>query len=475
MNGKKYLLPLCLLGLLVQQAAFAEGFSQLLDDPLQTQPEQLQSGATLPDASRISCSQSVDFSQPMTLSGAVDTALCNNPQIRATWAEIKVQSGVVGEARAAYLPTLSGSVSRLRDSTVYSAGSQAPGVTSTGNQYYGSLNWRLFDFGGRAANRESANQMLLAAVAGHDAALQKVMVSVIQAWFETLTSQAEVDARQHIAELARQTLIVAKRRENLGASAQDDTLQATTALAKAELTAMRASGDYQKNIALLRQAMGIDLATEITLPRQPERVIPSDIHDLNEWLKQAEDRHPAIQQARAKWAADKDKIISVRSDGLPTVDLTAHMSRNGFPNQGLSSINQTNKDIGITISIPLFDGFSRHYKILEARAQAEQSEAQMEDTTAQIMTDVVKAYADAKTALNVLTASQQLLDAAQKSVQSVQRRYDKNVADILEVMNAQSALADAQQQRIEAIAAWQSARLSLLANTGILSKLSEGS
>lgn len=473
MNGKKYLASVCLLGLLVLPTAWSEGINNVLDDPLQANPDQLQAGATLPDQSRINCATSVDFSQPLALNDAVDTALCNNPQIRATWAEIKVQSGVVGEARAAYLPTISATASRLRDTNTVPGNSFEPSTTTTslGNQYYGSLNWRLFDFGGRSANRESANQMLLAAIAGHDASLQKTMASVIQDYFEAMTSEAEMESRQQIAELAQQTLSVAKRREEKGATTQDDTLQAATALAKAQLNAIHASGDYQKNLAVLKQAMGIDLATGIHLPAQPDTVIPADIHDLNQWLKQAQTRHPAIQQARAKWLADKDKIIQVRSDGLPTIDMTAHISRNGFPNQGLSSSTETSKEVGLTLTVPLFDGFSRHYKILEARAQAEQSEAQLEDTTNQILTDVVKAYADAKTALVVLTVSQQLLDAAQAGVDSSRRRYEKDVADILEVLNAQSALADAQQQRIQAIAEWQSARLGLLANTGILSQL----
>lgn len=472
MNVKKSFARLCLTGLLIQQSAWAGGISDLLDDPLQARPAAMQSGATLPDSTRVNCFTPVDFRQPLVLTDAVDTALCNNPQIRASWAEIKVQTGAVGEARAAYLPTLNGSVSRLRDSTSYTAGARQPSVTSTGNQYYASLNWRLFDFGGRAANRESANQMLIAAIAGHDAALQKTMANVIQAWFEAMTSQADLQARLQITELAQRTLTVARRREEKGASTLNDTLQASTALAKAQLSAMRARGDYQKNLALLKQAMGIDQAIAITLPAEPERVIPSDIHDLSNWLKQAESQHPAIREARAKWLSEQEQITSIRSEGLPTLDLTAHMSRNGLPNQGLSSIDQTNKDVGLTISIPLFDGFRQHYKVLEARAQAEKSEAEMANTRDQILTDVVKAYADAKTALDVLQASERLLEAARASVSSSQRRYDRNVADILEVMNAQSALADAQQQRIQAIEQWQSARLGLMASTGILGQLS---
>lgn len=472
MNANKWFsAPLCTLCLFIQPV-WGEGLQSWIDDPLMAQPVQLQRGVTLPDASQVSCMNAVDFSQPLELRDAVDTALCNNPQIRATWAQIKAQTGVLGEARAAYLPTINGSVSRLRNTTTYGSGSREPGMTSTGNQYYGSLNWRLFDFGGRAANREEANQMLLAAIAGHDASLQKTMASVIQAYFEVATRQAALTAREQISQLAQQTLDVAQRREQKGASSQDDTLQASTALAKAELNEMHARGDYQKDLALLKQAMAVDPATPVTLPPLPERVIPSDIRDLSLWLKEAESRHPAIQEARAKWRADQEKITVTRSEGLPTADLTAHISKNGFPNQGLSTINQTSRDIGITVSIPLFEGFSRNYKIMEARAQAEQSEAQMEDTTAQILTDVVKAYADAKTAVGVLTASDRLLNAAQASVASAKRRYADNVADILEVLNAQSSLADAQQQRIEAIAQWRSARLSLLANTGILSQLS---
>lgn len=472
MNVKWKSASFCILCLLIKPA-WGELRTSLWNDPLMAQPQQLEDGATLPDASKVNCVTTFDAHMPLELTDAVNTALCNNPQIRASWAQIKAQTGSVGEARAAYLPTISGSVSRLRNSTNYDGGSRAQDMESVGNQYYGSLSWRLFDFGGREATREEANQMLIAAIAGHDAAMQKTMSAVIQAYFEAVTSQTAMIARTHITQIAQQTLDVAQRRERKGATAQGDTLQSSTALARAELNEMRAKGDYQKNLALLKQAMGISLNTRLTLPVQPDRVTPTDFHDLSIWLKEAESRHPSIKEARAKWKADRQKIITTESEGLPVVDLTAHMSKNGFPNQGLSTIGQTNKDIGITISVPLFEGFSRQYKIMEARAQAEQSQAQVDEATTQILTDVVKAYADAETAVGVMAASEKLMVTANTSMTSVMRRYNNNVADMLEVLNAQSALADAQQQKIEAIAQWRSARLHLLASTGILGRVVE--
>lgn len=471
MNGSWRVLAL-LLGVTVVQPVWAIGFPDMLEDPLWAQPDRLKNGASLPDDTPLPCPAQVDFKQPLALGDAVDVALCNNPQVRGAWAQIKVQAGALGEARAAYLPNINGSFSRLKNSTTYPATSGMANSFTIGNQAYGSFNWRLFDFGGRAANREAANQLLAAAMSGHDASLQKVMVSVIQAYFDAVTGKALYEARRQMAELSENTLNATKRREMKGAAALSDSLQASTALAKARLNESRSGGDYQKAVGVLKQSMGISAATQIQLPKQVEGYQQTDIKDLNSWLVEAEEKHPSIKQARAKWASDKAKITSARSEGLPTLDGTAYVSRNGYPNQGLTYINQTVIAGGVTINFPIFEGFSRTYKIRGAEAQAELSEAQLQDTTNQILTDVIKAHADAVTSLGTLKASERLLSTAHEAVSSSKRRYDRNAADILELLNTESALADAQQERIRAIAEYRSARLRLLANTGVLGQMS---
>ena len=80
----------------------------------------------------------------------------------------------------------------------------------------------------------------------------------------------------------------------------------------------------------------------------------------------------------------------------------------------------------------------------------------------------MKAHADALTSLGTLKASERLMEAATQVLHSSLRRYERQVADILEVLNRQSSLADAEQEHIRAIAEWRSARLRLLANSGLL-------
>jgi outer membrane protein len=82
--------------------------------------------------------------------------------------------------------------------------------------------------------------------------------------------------------------------------------------------------------------------------------------------------------------------------------------------------------------------------------------------------EVVKAHADARAALNNLASSDALLSTAKASLESSQRRYDKGAADILEILNVQKAVADAEQERIRCVAEWRAARLRLMAEAGLL-------
>ncbi len=448
----------------------APGVPDILQDPLRVQPDRLHTGATFPDGSLIASTCAADLSQPLALESAIDIALCNNPQIRSAWAGIKTQSAVLGEARAKYLPTIKISISRLATRTSYSSFTGTPSSVLTGDQIYGSINWSLLDFGGRSANNNMASQMLLAALAAHEASLQKIMAGVIQAYFDAMMAQSNYVSRKKMADIAETVFSATKRREAGGAAPLSDTLQAATALAKAQLNEARAKGEFSKSQSQLVQSMGLAPGTALLLPQTLELNRADEVKELSLWLQEAKEQHPAIRQARAKSAADKAKISMARSEGLPSLEATAYFSTNGYPNQGLSFSNQSVKVAGLTLNVPIFEGFGRTYKIRGAEAQAEQSEAQLQDTSNQILTEVVKAHADALTSLGTLKAALRLMGAAKQSLNSSLRRYERHAADILEVLNCQSSLADAEQERNRAVAEWRSARLRLQANSGHMGK-----
>jgi outer membrane protein len=442
-------------------------------NPLLAHPPELFNGKTLPgDDVRVQCPHNGSKTDhPLTLSAAVDLALCNNWQAKVAWANIKAQTALVGEARAAYLPTVNLGISQLSDKTSYPDPNNDTSRKS--DSRFATLTWRLVDFGGRSANLRSANALLDAALASHDAVIQKTMQNVVAAYFDLQTAQSVKTSRARALDLASQTLETTQRREKRGAAAQSDTLLAMTAMAKAELDSSRALGSYEKSLTALLNAMGLAPTTDAQFVRLDEDIDGSKKSiekDLQSWLETASDQHPAIVAARNQLQSAREKLITTRSEGLPTLDFNSNIYVNGRPNQGLTSSQSKEYITGFTINFPIFEGFSRTYKIGGALAQIEIKEAELADIRNQTLSELVKAHSDASTAFRSLGASKKLEDAALAALDSVRRRFDRGVADMIEILNVQATLTDAQQERIRALADWQSARLKLISSAGMLGR-----
>lgn len=422
-----------------------------------------------PDPESEACPTTLDARHPLSLGEAVDLALCNNPDVRVAWANIRVQAAAVGGARSAYWPSLSVSASELNERAGY-PGAPVPATNSTGKTIYGSFDWRLFDFGGRSARYHAAESLLDAAVASRDATIQQVLGAVVQAYFDAIAAKAVLADRMESESIAGATLASAQRRQAGGAAAQNDTLQARAALERTTLDRNRDDADEHKALAVLAYYIGIPAGQDIRLPGDLEARSMSEQKDLAQWMKEAENRHPAIVAARAAVDAARDEVTSARSAGRPTIDVTANYYQNGFPNQGFASTNVHAATVGLTVTVPVFDGFLTHYNVEQAQATVKVRESQLKATRQATLLAVVQTYADAQSALRNIDVSENLLSAARAAFESSRRRYSQGAADIVELLNAQAALAEARTERTRSLAAWRSARLRLLSSVGVLDR-----
>lgn len=72
--------------------------------------------------------------------------------------------------------------------------------------------------------------------------------------------------------------------------------------------------------------------------------------------------------------------------------------RNGRPTESASNTRSSERNVALTITIPLFNGFDHTYRVRQAKAQAQAQRAQMEMVEQQILLEIVRAYSDAQTA-----------------------------------------------------------------------------
>ncbi|HWZ63609.1 MAG TPA: TolC family protein [Steroidobacteraceae bacterium] len=468
MSAKTYRAK-CSLKSLIFVLAASSGFGQEppLSDPLGVNPQVLRNGSRLPGDDAIPpCPARVIPGQTLDLALAADVALCNSPKVRSTWEAIKVQTGVLGEAKAAYLPSVSGSYTLQRERNMFPDVPQE-NASLTGHSAFAGATWRLFDFGERAANRDYAQLLLSAAIASHDAQLQEILDGLVGAYFDAMTALAGLGASQKSRSLASATLEATGRREERGAASHSDTLQAQVALAKSVLAEKRAVGSYGKAMSILAYSMGLSADVTFNLP-ELDRPSAEAVGELTAWLSAAENQNPSLTAAREQWEAMNRKIVATRSEGRATVDFSADWFENGYPSQGIQTTSSRQTTYGLTVTVPLFEGFARTYKVEEATAQAKGAQAQYEDTRYQILMNVVKAHADAVSALGNLDASEALLSASGAAAESSGRRYASGAANILELLSAQSNLAEAEQQRVQCLSEWYAARLRLWTSAGAL-------
>jgi len=118
--------------------------------------------------------------------------------------------------------------------------------------------------------------------------------------------------------------------------------------------------------------------------------------------------------------------------------------------------------------VPLFNGFEHKYNVERARAEAGAAHAQAVSLENTVRLQVFTSYYDLETAATRYATAQELLAAADQSAQVAAGRYHEGVGSILDLLAAQSALANARAQHILTRAEWLISLAQLAHDTGAL-------
>ncbi|MFA7269029.1 MAG: TolC family protein [Sterolibacterium sp.] len=405
--------------------------------------------------------QKIPDGKALALSDVVELSLCNNPQTRQAWANARAQAAQLGMAQSAYLPTLSVAVSRSRNE----GSSSAPQLNY--NQTAGTLsaNYLLYDFGGREATLENARQLMTALAATQDTTLQSVFLSAVQAYYQRYAAEAAATAARESVRASQESLQAAEVRYRSGVSTPADRLQAQTAASQAKLTLIQAEGNAKTAVGVLANVMGVDAnaAFVVTAPADaaPLEVFQRNIDDL---IADAKRARPDLVAAEAQVQAARANIAAVNATGMPSIALFANRN---YSDNGMTDALRSNA-IGISVSIPLFTGFNTAYKQRVAEAQLEAKAAQLEQLSKQVSLDVWRAYYALLSGTEAVRASLDLVASAEASEKMAAGRYKAGYGTILDLLNAQSALANARQQYIQALFNWRMAKTALAQAMGQL-------
>ncbi|HLD09675.1 MAG TPA: TolC family protein [Methylophilaceae bacterium] len=451
--------------LLLSQAGLAQAEGSIWysnGDPLKTEvltPPAAPPGY-LDEAGGNPCA-ALDYNSALGLADVADAALCNNPQTREAWANARVQAAQVGIARSAYLPSISDSVSGSLNVAHPESSSRNNPYSNLSNSIVAS--YLLYDFGNRDANLENARQLLQAASATQNSVVQNVLLAVIQAYYQVQSAIAALDAARESERASEESFKAANARYQAGVSTPADKLQAQTSYAQATLTRISAEGTLKTAYGTLANVMGLNANQTLKLaPTLPVNLQQNIEQDISALIEQAHNRRPDLVASEAQLKAAEASIEASRAAAKPTVSVA--ISNNFQDGSDVSSSN--NSALGVTVSIPLFDGYGPTYRIRSAEANAEVRAAQRDRLKLQISLDVWQAYQSLRTANESIRAADTLVSSAEESSRVALGRYKAGVGNIIDTLNAQSALASARQQKIQADLNWNIARATLAQSIG---------
>lgn len=397
-------------------------------------------------------------SAPLDVAGVVAQALCRNPDTRTAWLNVQAQQSRLKGAKSAYYPTLDVSAAQTH---TFGDGDASDRTTAQL-----SANWLLYDFGGRSADKRQAEQVLAALQASQESAIQSVMQKAVDAYYVWYAADESLTAARASEEAARETLRAAETRQRVGAGTLADVLQARTALSQASLAVIQRDGTREISRGTVAQALGLLAPSTITLAPPPE-TLPTDLQPpAFEALANAlPDRRPDLRAQKLNIEAARASFDSINAQDRASLSAFAS---DGLSRERSGSGNVESGSVGLKISMPLFAGGRYQAQEAVAARQVDLAETEYERQKIAASNDLWTAWQGVRTTAATVGASHDLVASASEAHRAALARYRAGLGSLIDVLNAQSTLADARQQEAAARFNWHRARVLLIKSSGVL-------
>jgi len=280
-------------------------------------------------------------------------------------------------------------------------------------------------------------------------------------YVQALAAAARADSARVQRDTAQTLYNTSVDLKSSGIIAGIDVLRAQVQLSTETQRLTAASNDAEKVKLQLARIIGLPLGQAFQLdPRLPE--LPDPTMTLEQAIEEAYRQRSDYQAALERVKAAESARQAIVGEALPSVRVNADYGEIGLT---AASARATYSVIG-AVNVPIFQGGRLRGRLLEADADIRTRRAQAEDMKASIYYEVRDAFLDLQaTALQLQTATQARDLAAQQLTQA-RDRFAAGVASNIEVVQAQEAVALANEQAINAEFGYDLAKGALIRGTG---------
>jgi outer membrane protein TolC len=307
-----------------------------------------------------------------------------------------------------------------------------------------------------------------AAEALGQSASEQAATGAAAAYLRVLRADALLEARGADSALAEELLAIARAQLQAGTGVGLDVTraQSQSAQLRAELLAARNERDRAR--LDLRRALGLPPDAEVDPTDSLARLALADTAaDEAALTARALRSRPDLRAAARQRDAAEQETAAIRAERLPSLGVVADQGVTGKSTSRLLSTYA----VGVQLSVPVFDGLRREARIEEQTAVAREADVRQRDLELQAATDVRGALLDLASAREQVAATRERLRLGEQELTQARERFQAGVAGNADAVTASLALTGARTLLIDALTAYQSARISLARATGSVTEL----
>ncbi len=377
----------------------------------------------------------------LNLKEAVETALRQNPAVKAARQALEEADARIKEARADYFPQLGfNGIAKAG----LSGATNALGLVGLPNSpfyrnFADSLNiyQNALDFGRREHRVAFERRRREVAEAELHETEAFVIRKTERAYYDLLRAQRLQEVAADVVRSHESVMRQAQAFYEGQIRSRVDVELARAGLARAWLELLKAENNVRTSIAELGRAIGgsQDARYELELP---DLTLPQT-EPLPSLIEEAHRTRPELLAAQAELRMADEAVEFARSQKRP---LLAFAFSGGYA-RFRDVLAQQLLSGGAGLILPLFSGGKLEGQIDEAQARLQIAESRQEDTRQQVALEVRNAYVKLQNALESIPMLRQQAEASRQALRLASERYRERLGTAIELNQAQASLADA--------------------------------
>lgn len=391
----------------------------------------------------------------VTLAEAIALAQKTDPNVVRAEGDVRSSGAETRSRRGAFLPRLDAGAGGGRSSSEFQRTDPRTGQLIAGNTTSNSVNIQLsagidlFTGFRRGAELSAARADGDRAQAALDARKWQAAFTTSREFFSALQNGELVKVRRDGIRRAEEQLAIAVARLRTRGATVSDSLQAVVEVSQARLRLLTEESQQAQAEANLARAIGV--SGRVSAIDDSSIAIRTIAIDTAAVMAEARERSPAVLEAEASVRKAKASLSASKAVYWPQVQLSGSTSYGGNDQDPANKYKLfNNRNLGLSVSLPLFNGFQREQQVLNRSVALDVAKAQSTDAIHDVEAQLIGALALLKTAQERVEVARTSLDAARANARVQLERYRLGTIEIERLVQAQDRLSTAEEGAVTA-------------------------